>query len=90
VLLALGAPRESDDVRLPFACPGCGRPDRRLETGPDGASFVCPGCGTRREALPCPECGHDDLRATLGEAGETVVACHGCGRTFAEPPSREP
>lgn len=89
VLLALGAPRESDDVRLPLACPACGRPDRRLEIEPDGATFVCPDCGTRRDALPCPECGHDDLRATLGEEGATVVACHGCGATFAEPPSRE-
>ncbi|WP_160132773.1 cupin domain-containing protein [Halococcus salsus] len=48
--LALGAPRETDDIRIAripgvgeIACPDCGRGDMRI---PDtGTDLVCPDCG---------------------------------------------
>lgn len=90
VVLALGAPRGSDDVRLPVACPACGGEEVRLETGGGEPAFVCPACGAERIARPCPECGDEDLRVTLGEGDGTVVRCWGCEATFDEPPVRNP
>jgi len=46
VALALGAPRNSSDVRVPGDCPECGEADSlAVELGPDGMAFVCPECG---------------------------------------------
>lgn len=89
VVLALGAPRESDDVRLPVTCPECGHGDVRFETGAKEPAFVCPACGGERTPRPCPACGDDDLRVTLGDGDGTVVRCRGCGETYDEPPVRE-
>ncbi|MFT4890439.1 MAG: putative cupin superfamily protein [Halobacteriales archaeon] len=46
VALALGAPRETEDVRIPVACPDCGHDDLRPEGGAEGVELVCPDCGT--------------------------------------------
>ncbi len=89
VALALGAPRESQDVRIPVSCPECGREDMRLRTGDDGVTFACPTCGTERTPVPCPECGHDDLRVTLGPEMRPVVVCRGCDTRVETPPTRE-
>ncbi|MFB6235391.1 MAG: cupin domain-containing protein [Halopenitus sp.] len=57
VAIALGAPRDSDVVRISripvlddhdVSCPECGRDDMRIARGGDGdpdADFVCPDCG---------------------------------------------
>lgn len=60
VALALGAPRDSEDVRISripmrddrdVSCPDCGRGDMRIARDGDGgeddpdADFVCPDCG---------------------------------------------
>ncbi len=45
VLLALGAPRETTDIRIPLECPDCGHGNLRLDTN-DGLTFDCPGCGS--------------------------------------------
>lgn len=47
-VLALGAPRDSEDVRVPFECPACSAEAVRI-TGPadedgDAFTFVCPEC----------------------------------------------
>ncbi|MEF8876913.1 MAG: cupin domain-containing protein [Haloarculaceae archaeon] len=44
--LALGAPRESTDVRIPQPCPECGESDnlRAIPTD-EGFAFECPECG---------------------------------------------
>jgi uncharacterized cupin superfamily protein len=89
VALALGAPKESDDVRLPLDCPECGRRDVRLDVRADGLRFVCLDCGDERVPADCPDCGHDDLRVTLGDGTRTVVVCQGCGATFDDPPVRD-
>ncbi len=89
VALAIGAPRDSEDVRIPLACPECGRGDVRLETGGDEPKLVCPDCGDARVPGACPECGHEDLRVALGEGGRTVVVCQDCGAEFEDPPLRD-
>lgn len=89
VVLALGAPRDSEDVRIPVACEECGREDLRLDFGGGELTFVCPDCETERIPDDCPECGHGDLRVTLGEGTGTVVVCRGCGEAFERPPTVE-
>lgn len=45
VAFALGAPRESEDVRVPQECPDCGNDNMRAVPGDDGFDLVCPECG---------------------------------------------
>jgi len=89
VVLALGAPRDSEDVRLPASCPDCDRPTLRLDTDGDGLTFRCPDCDGEFVPAPCPECGSADLRITLGGDRITVVVCSDCEATFPEPPLSE-
>lgn len=67
-VLAVGAPRESEDTRVPVACPDCARPDLRLSFG-DRLTFVCPDCAGEFVPETCPACGDDDLRVTLADRG---------------------
>jgi mannose-6-phosphate isomerase-like protein (cupin superfamily) len=85
VLLAVGAPRDSEDVRIPASCPACGNEKLGLETD-GGVRFVCPGCAEEHVPADCPECGAGGMYMTLDEAGDPVAACRDCGATFAEPP----
>ncbi|RDI71167.1 cupin domain-containing protein [Halopelagius longus] len=89
VAFAMGAPRQTDDVRVPVECPDCGRDDVRVEAGGDGPTFVCPDCGSERTPRPCPDCGSPELEVTLGDERRTVTACRNCGAEFDSPPSRE-
>lgn len=90
-VLALGAPRDSEDVRLPVECPACGRHDLRLDTGGEETTFGCPECGDEFVPAPCPDCGSADLAITLADGGEaeTEVVCEGCGTTYEDPPLEE-
>lgn len=88
VALALGAPRDSEDVRLPIGCPDCERADLRLETA-GGLTVVCPDCGAERVPGDCPDCG-GVLRMTLGASDEPVAACGDCGARFENPPLADP
>ena len=87
VVLAVGAPRESADLRFPAACPDCGRGEMRLTTA-DGPRFVCPDCGAARVPTPCPDCGGEDLRFRRDDAARTVVRCRDCDATYPTPPVR--
>lgn len=90
VVLALGAPRDSEDVRLPVACPACGQDNVRFAFDRDGPTFVCPECDAEHVPRDCPACGHEDLRVTLAdEPGATVVACPACGTEYETPPLRD-
>lgn len=89
VTLAVGAPRDTTDVRVPVSCPDCGDADFALDTGGDTLSFVCPACGAERVPAPCPDCGADAMGLTLDDAGVAVAACGDCGATFETPPYRE-
>jgi len=45
VAFAMGAPRDSEDVRLPQNCPECGHDNVRAIPGDDGFDLQCPECG---------------------------------------------
>jgi mannose-6-phosphate isomerase-like protein (cupin superfamily) len=84
VVLALGAPREITDVRLPLVCPACDRRDVRLDEG----RLVYPDCGTTREPAPCPDCGAESLDVTLGSGDDPVIVCRDCGSSYESPPTQ--
>lgn len=86
VALAIGAPRETEDVRVPVACPACDHDDLRLDFGGEGLAFACPTCGVERTPAACPACGHDDLQIARGDDAGTVTVCRGCGTEFERPP----
>ncbi|QPV62360.1 cupin [Halosimplex litoreum] len=88
VALAVGAPRETADVRVPVRCLGCGEADFALDASGDELAFVCPGCDTERVPAPCPDCGSDALTLTLDDGG-IVAVCDGCSAAFDEPPYRD-
>ena len=46
---ALGAPRESQDVRIPRECPECGHENVRALPAEEGFDLVCPECETELE-----------------------------------------
>lgn len=50
-VLALGAPRDSEDVRVPQECPDCGNDNMRAVPGDDGFDLVCPECGVEKPAV---------------------------------------
>ena len=78
VVLALGAPPESDDLRVPVGCSVCDGDEHRLAF-PDGEErLVCPNCGAEIEP-ECPACGGDTLRVVLGEDDDPVERCLECG-----------
>ncbi|MFC7046252.1 cupin domain-containing protein [Halobacteriaceae archaeon GCM10025711] len=89
VVLAMGAPRDSEDVRIPVACPACGHEDVRLDAGGDRPTFVCPDCGDEHVPAPCPACGSEDLHTTLGADARVIVVCRECDAAFDEPPLRD-
>ncbi|RLM62994.1 cupin domain-containing protein [Halorubrum sp. Atlit-26R] len=49
VAFALGAPRDSEDVRIPQECPECGHDNMRAIPGDDGFTLRCPECSAELE-----------------------------------------
>ena len=45
VAFAMGAPRDSEDVRIPEECPECGHGNMRAIPADDGFDLQCPECG---------------------------------------------
>lgn len=78
-LFALGAPRDSEVVRIPLDCPDCGRTGLRPATGDDGPVLGCPDCLGEVEAT-CPDCGSAAMRATVPDDGDAPAGvCQNCG-----------
>jgi len=50
VAFAMGAPRDSEDVRLPQNCPECGHDNVRAIPGDDGFDLQCPDCGAELDS----------------------------------------
>jgi uncharacterized cupin superfamily protein len=50
--LALGAPKESTDVRVPIPCPEGDSDNLRAVPGEDGFTFECPECGETFDSPP--------------------------------------
>ena len=86
-MVALGAPKETEDVRVPATCPACVEPRLRLEGGGGDVYFSCPNadCGRRYRALACPHCAHETLSFVAIE-GTPVVRCQECASDFEQPP----
>lgn len=73
---ALGAPRESEDVRVPLQCLECSYGTLRPHRGEDELELVCPECGERTDGS-CPDCDSGDVLVVL--EGESAVArCQDC------------
>jgi uncharacterized cupin superfamily protein len=84
VALALGAPRDTEDFRVPVACPDCGHGDLRPAAGDDGVELVCPDCGTVHVPQGCPECG-TEMTVLPGDDRRTVVVCPDCATELDSP-----
>ena len=81
VAFALGAPRDTNDVRVPIPCPECGHENTcpMMDESVGGAVLICPDCGSTTE-VECSTCGSDRKRAVLADDGETVLdVCLDCG-----------
>ncbi|EMA47256.1 cupin domain-containing protein [Halococcus saccharolyticus] len=79
VAFAIGAPRDSEDVRIPLPCPECDHEDRRPVVVDEEEVLVCPDCEAE-SPVECPECGQSDLRVVLDSDEENVVnVCLDCG-----------
>ena len=50
--LALGAPRDSEEIRVPETCTACGSEGMAIEPSDEGPRLVCPECGAD---APIPE-----------------------------------
>jgi len=80
VVLAIGAPSDSEDLRIPLPCPECGHDWREPVLTDSGPVLVCPDCGAEAPAT-CPACGGEEVHAAMGHAGEPVSVCADCGTT---------
>lgn len=87
VALAIGAPPESTDIRLPLSCEACTQDNVRLDMDGESILFVCPACGAARQPAECVECGAGELEVQLDSSREPVVICQTCGKTYERPPA---
>lgn len=84
-LLALGAPRDSEVVRIPLDCLDCDARGLRPAMDDEGPALVCPDCGAERDAT-CPECGSPEMMATVpGGREDPVGVCRACGAVDDRP-----
>ncbi len=81
-LVAIGAPKDTSEIFVPFACADCGHQWLQLET--DGRiTFECNGCGTTKTPLlRCPACETGGLSCRLDADCAPIVRCDECGETF--------
>jgi uncharacterized cupin superfamily protein len=79
VALALGAPRDSDDVRFPQPCPACDHPDLRLDTEGSGISFRCPSCDDEFTPRGCHACENSGMRFRLVGGADDEAEANGYG-----------
>lgn len=86
VVLAIGAPKGSREVRVPLDCPSCGYRGLFPERRGDETVLACPDCGGDHRTRGCPACGRSEMRVRSGDGeGETVVVCSDCSTERAEP-----
>lgn len=63
-LFAIGAPRDSEAVRIPLDCPDCGWTGLRPGVSEEKPALGCPECFGESDAT-CPTCGSDAMYATV-------------------------
>lgn len=89
IVLAIGAPRETEDIRIPIRCPDCSHDSLRLDADRE-LTFLCPDCDAEHIPRNCPRCNDEDLRVTGGDKrANTVIRCSACGAEFDQPPLRD-
>lgn len=86
VVLAIGAPAGTEDIRIPVECPECEQQTLRLEPGGTELTFVCPECDATQVPADCPNCEGAALQITFEDQGRAIVVCQDCGRKFDTPP----
>lgn len=85
-VLAIGAPKETEAIRVPLDCPGCGERGLLPEFRDGEVVLDCPACGSENRTDGCPECGRSEMQVGGGDdEGETVVVCPDCGAELPEP-----
>lgn len=83
-LLALGAPRDTEAIRIPLACPDCGQIGLRPGMGDDGPVLGCPDCLGETSAV-CGDCGSAEMRATVPQGRDRPAGvCQDCGAVGGE------
>ena len=85
VAIAVGAPPDSEDVRVPLSCPACGHGDVRPTWSEDGVELVCPDCAAAHTPQACPGCGREEMHVGLDERCRPVAVCPDCGAEVADP-----
>jgi mannose-6-phosphate isomerase-like protein (cupin superfamily) len=86
-ILAIGAPKETEEVRIPAVCPACGQNSLELDFAGESLTFHCPSCDAQHVPSACPSCGNQDLEIGLEDGtSETIVVCQACGTRYDEPP----
>ena len=86
-VLALGAPPDSEEVRIPLDCPECGHgylSPEASEASAAGVTLDCPACDAANVPQGCPDCGAE-MRVAVGDGSETVVRCPECGAEVGSP-----
>lgn len=86
VVIALGAPLGTDDVRIPIACLECGQPDLRINGSDAGPTLSCPACSAEFESSGCPDCGAAMNVTVSGPERDVVTVCSACGAECENPP----
>jgi uncharacterized cupin superfamily protein len=89
VVLAIGAPPGTEDIRIPVNCTDCGHETLGLDTDGPELTFTCPDCQATHLPADCPHCGESNLTVTLADDGQTIVVCQSCQAEFDTPPMRE-
>jgi hypothetical protein len=89
VALALGAPKGTQDVRIPAPCPACDAPALGIGTGGDAFTLDCPACDHSFDPAPCHDCGSHHLGMHLDADGHPISRCGDCGREYDRPPLTE-
>jgi len=80
-VLAIGAPRDTDALRVPVRCGSCDHEQMEPRVRDGETLLGCLNCG-HESVVECPECGSDDVRAELDSDGQAAVsACLNCGAT---------
>ncbi len=86
VVFAIGAPKESDVVRVPLNCPDCGTRGLAPEWRDGEVVLDCQDCGGEHRTHGCPHCDREEMQAAVGDVeGEVVVVCPDCGAERPEP-----
>lgn len=78
--LAIGAPPDTEDIRIPRPCPACDAVELQLELTEADSGLRCVQCGKRLPAA-CPDCGADEREVRLGDTVDDLLdVCRSCGR----------